>query len=164
LISDSDIARFAKLNVVANMQPLWAQADGMLLSCVPRLGKSRLDQMYRMRDLIDSGAVIAFGSDWPVSSSDPILGIATAVTRQTADAKPEGGWVMEQAIQTAEAFASYSAAVIYQLTGKRQVPLSVGTSSDFIVLDQNPLEVSPKALREIKVIATFKAGKNLAKH
>ena len=164
LISDSDIARFAKLNVVANMQPLWAQADGMLLSCVPRLGRGRVDQMYRMRDLIDSGSVIAFGSDWPVSSSDPILGIATAVTRQTADAKPEGGWVMEQAIQTAEAFASYSAAVIYQLTGKRQVPLSVGTSCDFIVLDQNPLEVFPKALREIKVIATFKAGKNLAKH
>jgi predicted amidohydrolase YtcJ len=71
---------------------------------------------------------------------------------------------MEQAISTAEAFESYSAAVIYQLTGKRQVPLSVGTSCDFIVLDQNPLEVSPKALREIKVIATFKAGKNLAKH
>ena len=90
LVSDPDIARFARLNVIANMQPLWAQADGMLMSCVPRLGIERLDQMYRMRDLIDSGATIAFGSDWPVSSSDPILGIATAVTRQTADSKPEG--------------------------------------------------------------------------
>jgi predicted amidohydrolase YtcJ len=164
LINDSDVSRFAKLNVIANMQPLWAQADGMLMSCVPRLGIERIDQMYRMRDLIDSGAVIAFGSDWPVSSSDPILGIATAVTRQTADVKPEGGWTIEQAITADEAFASYSSAVSYQITGKKSVPLSVGQPCDFIVLDKNPLEIVSSALREIKVLATFKAGKDLAKH
>jgi predicted amidohydrolase YtcJ len=164
LISDSDIVRFAKLNVIANMQPLWAQADGMLMSCVPRLGIERIDQMYRMRDLIDSGAVIAFGSDWPVSSSNPVLGIATAVTRQTVDSQPEGGWTIEQAITVDEAFASYSSAVSYQLTGKKSVPLSVGQPCDFVVLDQNPLEISSGALRELKVIATFKAGKDLAKH
>ena len=164
LVSDSDIARFAKLNVIANMQPLWAQADGMLMSCVPRLGISRIDQMYRMRDLIDSGATIAFGSDWPVSSSDPILGIATAVTRQTVDAKPEGGWTIEQAITADEAFASYSSSVTDQLTGKKSVPLSVGQPCDFILLDKNPLEISSSELRELKVLATFKSGKDLAKH
>ena len=164
LISNSDIARFAKLNVVANMQPLWAQADGMLMSCVPRLGIERIDQMYRMRDLINSGAVISFGSDWPVSSSNPILGIATAVTRQTADAKPEGGWVIGQAITAEEAFTSYSSSVTFQLTGIKSVPLSVGQSCDFIVLDQNPLDIASTKLRDIKVISTFKAGKELAKH
>ena len=162
LISDPDISRFAKLNVVANMQPLWAQADGMLMSCVPRLGIERIDQMYRMRDLINSGAVISFGSDWPVSSSDPILGIATAVTRQTADAKPEGGWVMEQAIQVAEAFDCYSQAVIFQLTGEHKLPLSTGEPCDFIVLDRNPLETAPSDLRNIKVLATFKAAQKIA--
>jgi predicted amidohydrolase YtcJ len=162
LISDADVARFAELNVVANMQPLWAQADGMLMSCAPRLGIGRLDQMYRMRDLIDSGGEIAFGSDWPVSSSDPILGIATAVTRQTADSKPEGGWVIEQALSVAEAFASYSSSVIYQLTGQKTQPLSVGESCDFIVLNQNPFEVSAQNLRNIKVLTTFKAGKKIA--
>lgn len=164
LVSDSDIARFAKLNVVANMQPLWAQADGMLMSCVPRLGIERIDQMYRMRDLIKANAVISFGSDWPVSSSNPILGIATAVTRQTADAKPEGGWVIEQAITAEEAFSSYSSSVTFQLTGIRSIPLSVGQPCDFIVIDQNPLEITSTKLRDIKVIATFKAGKELAKH
>jgi predicted amidohydrolase YtcJ len=144
------------------MQPLWAQADGMLMSCVPRLGIERIDQMYRMRDLIKSNAVISFGSDWPVSSSDPILGIATAVTRQTADAKPEGGWVVEQALSVAEAFESYSFSVIYQLTGHKTQPLSVSESCDFIVLDQNPLEVSAENLRNIKVTATFKAGNRIA--
>jgi predicted amidohydrolase YtcJ len=164
LISDDDIARFAKLNVVANMQPLWAQADGMLMSCVPRLGMSRIDQMYRMRDLIDSGATIAFGSDWPVSSSNPLLGIATAVTRQTAEAKPEGGWVIEQAVTAAEAFNSYSSSVSFQLTGITSVPLGIGQPCDFVVLSQNPLEVDSENLRKIHVIETFKAGQRIARN
>jgi predicted amidohydrolase YtcJ len=146
------------------MQPLWAQADGMLMSCVPRLGKGRIDQMYRMRDLIDDGAIIAFGSDWPVSSSNPILGIATAVTRQTADSQPEGGWVIEQAVNVAEALSSYSSSVAFQLTGIKSIPLSLGQPCDFVVLDQNPLEISSNALRNTKVLATFKSGEHLAKH
>ncbi len=164
LIADSDIVRFAMLKVVANMQPLWAQADGMLMSCVPRLGIERIDQMYRMRDLIDDGAVIAFGSDWPVSSSNPILGIATAVTRQTADFQPEGGWAIEQAITAEEGFLSYSSSVAFQLTGKKSIPLRLGQPCDFVVLDQNPLEISSKALRDTKVLSTFKSGMDLAKH
>ena len=162
LISDSDIERFAKLNVVANMQPLWAQADGMLMSCVPRLGKARIDQMYRMRDLIDGGATIAFGSDWPVSSSNPILGIATAVTRQTADAKPDGGWVIEQAVSAAEAFTAYSASVIFQLTGTHVIPLAIAQPCDFVVLSNNPLEVASDQLRNLEVLATFKAGQKIS--
>ena len=161
LISDSDIPRFAKLNVVANMQPLWAQADGMLMSCVPRLGMGRIDQLYRMRDLIDSGATIAFGSDWPVSSSNPILGIATAVTRQTADSKPQGGWVIEQAVTAAEALSCYSSSVIYQLTGIHTVPLGIGQPCDFVLLSHNPMEIDSGNLRKIEVLATYKAGQQV---
>jgi len=162
LINDSDISRFAKLNVVANMQPLWAQADGMLMSCVPRLGKGRIDQMYRMRDLMDNGATIAFGSDWPVSSSNPISGLATAVTRQTAEAKPEGGWVIEQALTVTEALTSYSSSVWFQLTGRHEIPLEIGQPCDFVVLSENPLEVAAGQLRKIQAIATFKEGKQIA--
>jgi predicted amidohydrolase YtcJ len=161
LISDADLARFAALRVVANMQPLWAQADGMLLSCVPRLGQHRIDQMYRMRDLIDSGATISFGSDWPVSSSNPILGIATAVTRQTAQLEPEGGWVPAQAISVAEAFSCYSSQVSFQLTGKFTSSLSVGEPCDFVVLDANPLEIAAEEIRNIKVLATYKLSEKI---
>jgi predicted amidohydrolase YtcJ len=164
LISDSDIARFCELNVVANMQPLWAQADGMLMSCVPRLGIGRIDQLYRMRDLIDSGATIAFGSDWPVSSSNPLLGIATAVTRQTADSKPEGGWVLEQAVTVAEALTSYSSAVSFQLTGIHTVALGMGQSCDFVLLSQNPLEIDSENLRNIEVAGTYKAGQLISRN
>jgi predicted amidohydrolase YtcJ len=164
LISDSDIARFSELNVVANMQPLWAQADGMLMSCVPRLGIGRIDQMYRMRDLIDSGATIAFGSDWPVSSSNPLLGIATAVTRQTADSKPEGGWVIEQAVTAAEALTSYSSSVSFQLSGIRTAPLGIGQPCDFVVLSQNPLEIDSENLRNIEVAGTYKEGQLISRN
>jgi predicted amidohydrolase YtcJ len=164
LISDSDIPRFAALGVVANMQPLWAQADGMLLSCVPRLGQTRIDKLYRMRDLVDSGAVISFGSDWPVSSSEPMLGIATAVTRQTAEAEPQGGWTIDQALNVVEAMESYSQVVSYQLSGERVQALSEGSSCDFVVLDKNPLATDSANLRNIKVLKTFKAAKLISEN
>jgi predicted amidohydrolase YtcJ len=68
---------------------------------------------------------------------------------------------MDQAIQVLEALDSYSAAVTFQLTGEKKVPLSAGETCDFIVLDQNPLETAPSDLRNIKVLATFKAGQKI---
>jgi predicted amidohydrolase YtcJ len=156
LISDSDIPRFAKLNVIANMQPLWAQADGMLMSCVPRLGMGRIDQLYRMRDLIDSGATIAFGSDWPVSSSNPLLGIATAISRTTSLGEPTGGWVIEQAISAEEAINSYTANVEYQVSGVFSTPLSTHQTADFVVLDTDLRNASAFEIRQAKVLATYK--------
>jgi predicted amidohydrolase YtcJ len=161
LINQEDIPRFGALGVVANMQPLWAQADGMLLSCVPRLGQARIDQMYRMRDLMDSRSIISFGSDWPVSSSNPILGIATAVTRQTAEHKPAGGWVPEQSITVREALECYSSAVTFQLTGERPSQLAEGQKCDFVVLNENPFEIASEELRQIKVLATYKLGERV---
>ena len=161
LISDSDIPRFKALGVVANMQPLWAQADGMLTSCVPRLGQARIDQMYRMRDLLNSGATISFGSDWPVSSSNPLLGIATAVTRQTADSKPEGGWTTHQAVTVLEGLSCYSSAVKYQLTGNHSTALAVGEPCDFVLLTNNALGVDLADIRNIQVIETYKSGQRI---
>jgi predicted amidohydrolase YtcJ len=138
LIADADLPRFAELNVVANMQPLWAKEDGMLLSCEPGLGRERIDKMYRMRDLLEAGGVIAFGSDWPVSSPDPLLGIATAVTRAQPDGQP---WTPQQALSFTEGVTSYTAAVCQQLG--RPAPLTVGSSADFVVLGQSDPSGNP---------------------
>ncbi|MFM7014097.1 MAG: amidohydrolase [Actinomycetota bacterium] len=158
LVSDQDLTRFAKLGVVANMQPLWAQADGMLLSCEPRLGKERLDAMYRMRDLKQTGARIAFGSDWPVSSANPLSGIATAISREDEHGNPPGGWVIEQALSIEEALKAYSSEVYFQLWGAEQPPLQVGSEADFFIVDENLLEIPAKRLREIRIQSTFKSG------
>lgn len=158
LIHEADVKRFAELGVIANMQPLWAQADGMLLSCQARLGEARLNEMYRMRDLLGSGATIAFGSDWPVSSANPILGVATAVTRQTEDGEPKDGWVAEQAMTVSEALRAYSSNVELQLRNQVTTGLGVGEAADFILLSDNPLSVAKENLRSIQVTKTFKSG------
>jgi predicted amidohydrolase YtcJ len=135
LVANQDIARFKELNVIANFEPLWAREDGMLLSCLPHLGRERINQMYRMRDLIDSGATLSFGSDWPVSSPDPLFGIATAVNR----ALPGGAsWVPEQALSFEEALLAYTAGVCKQLG--RGAPLNPGEPAQFLVLNQHPID------------------------
>jgi hypothetical protein len=161
LIDDKDLNRFAELSVIANMQPLWAQADGMLMSCQPRLGSKRLDSLYRMRDLVDSGAVISFGSDWPVSSADPLLGIATSVTRQTADGEPSGGWMANQSLVVREALDNYSAKVVLQIYGSQESPLSIGSDCDFLVLSGNILTSPDNDIRSLKVLATYKSAKRI---
>ena len=84
LVDDADIGRFAELGVIPNMQPLWAQLDALMtVLTVPRLGVERADKQYRIRSIEKSGAPLAFGSDWPVSSGAPLDGIAVAVSRQT---------------------------------------------------------------------------------
>ena len=97
LVDDADLDRFAELGVIPNMQPLWAQMDALMtVLTIPRLGTERADKQYRMRSLDESGAPLAFGSDWPVSSGAPLDGIAIAVSRQTAEGEPEGGWTPEE--------------------------------------------------------------------
>lgn len=152
LVADADVARFEALNVTANFEPLWAREDGQLLSCVPQVGRSRIDTMYRMRDLADSGANIAFGSDWPVSSPDPLLGIATAVNRSL----PRGAsWTLEQALTVREALCAYTSGSARQI---RSAPgdgtLGLGDPAEFVVLSANPFDVEPSDLFDLKVVAT----------
>lgn len=145
LIDSLDIPRFGKLGVIANMQPLWAKPDGMLLSCEANLGRERLDQLYRMRDLLDSGATISFGSDWPVTSVSPLEGIRTAVTRSYQDSEP---WTPNQAISVAEAIDSYSVNVAKQLGSSVQ--------NEAVVLSEDPRTVSPREIDEIEVLRVIR--------
>ena len=151
LIADSDIPRFAKLNVTANFEPLWAREDGQLMSCVPQVGRARIDTMYRMRDLVSAGARLSFGSDWPVSSPVPLLGIATAVNRSL----PGGiSWSKEQALGVREALTAYTSGVSAQL-GKHETSgtLEIGEAAEFVVLSENPLTMQDRELFELSVVA-----------
>lgn len=150
LVSDADVARFASLDVTANFEPLWAREDGQLLTCLPQLGRERLDGMYRMRDMADAGARISFGSDWPVSSPDPLLGLATAVNRSL----PGGSsWMKEQALTVAEALTAYTSGSAKQITNSTRVgSLIAGEPAEFVVLSANPFEVSEPDLFDIRVV------------
>lgn len=160
LVDDADLARFAELGVIANMQPLWAQMDALMtVLTIPRLGRERADRQYRMRSLDDSGAPLAFGSDWPVSSGAPLDGIAIAVSRQTAEGDPDGGWMPEEILTVDRALGAYTAGVAEQAYAEnswgRVVP---GVSADLIWLGEDPRDTPAAELPGLRVRATYLRG------
>ncbi|MGI9247803.1 MAG: amidohydrolase, partial [Woeseiaceae bacterium] len=111
IISPEDIPRFAKLGVIASMQPIHATSDKNMAE--DRVGADRILGGYAWRILLESGAVIASGSDFPVELSNPFYGLYAAVTRQDRNGKPDGGWYPEQALTRAEALHSFTLAAAY---------------------------------------------------
>ena len=160
LVDDADIDRFARLGVIPNMQPLWAQLDSLMtVLTIPRLGQERADRQYRIATLQRSGAALSFGSDWPVSSGAPLDGIAVAVSRRTADGEPEGGWTPQEILPVEQALSAYTAAVAAQAFAEnrwgRMLP---GAAADLVWLDRDPRRTAPLELPHIGVRATYLQG------
>ena len=161
VVHPDDHARFAELGAVANFQPLWAYADAYIVDLtLPFITEETARWMYPIKSLLDAGAHVAFGSDWAVSSVDPMPQIETAVTRVDADShatevlNPEQRITVQQAI---EAFTMGSAYVNHQedVTGS----IEPGKFADLIVLNRNLLEIKPENISDAKVVLTLFAGK-----
>ena len=163
LIDPVDLPRFASLGVIANFQPLWTYLDPMNKELIlPRIGEDKNNQQYQLRKVIDSGARISFGSDWPVTDFTPLLALAVPVHRQSPDQQPPQGWSIEQAISIEEAMHFYTAAVAHQLFREADFgTLEVGKVADFIILDRNPIQTAPHEVRDIKVLATYRKGRKV---
>jgi len=106
-----DFDRFALLGVIASMQPYHAIDDGRWAE--KRIGKERIKTTYAFRSLLDSGATLAFGTDWTVAPLTPLLSIYAAVTRRTLDGKNPNGWVPEQKITVEETVRAYTLGSAY---------------------------------------------------
>jgi predicted amidohydrolase YtcJ len=160
LVDDADLERFAALGVIPCMQPLWAQQDALMtVLTVPRLGAERADKQYRMRSLDESGAPLALGSDWPVSSGAPLDGIAVGVSRQTTDGEPEGGWRPEEALTIERALGAYTAGVAEQAFAENTWGrLTPGASADLVWLDRDPRDTPASQLPDVVVRATYLRG------
>jgi predicted amidohydrolase YtcJ len=163
LAEASDVARFARLGVIATMQPLWAQLDALMtVLTVPRLGTERTDRQYQMASLLEAGASLAFGSDWPVSSAAPLDGIAVAASRVTVDGLPAGGWVPSEILSAESALTAYSTGVARQafsdLTKAPWGRIEIGASADLVWLAADPRATPPAALPGIGIVATYLAG------
>jgi predicted amidohydrolase YtcJ len=153
-----DIGRFARTGVIASMQPYHAIDDGRWAE--KRIGPDRIKTTYAFRSLLDSGAHLAFGSDWTVAPLDPILGIYAAVTRRTLDGKHPEGWIPDQKITVEEALRAYTVGNAYGVFAERnRGKLEPGYKADLVVLDQDLTAVSPEALKDVKVRATVAGGK-----
>jgi predicted amidohydrolase YtcJ len=155
----ADLDRFAALGVIANFEPLWAQLDPLRTKLtVPRVGAERGDRQYPMRGLLESGAPLSFGSDWPVSSHQPLAGIQIAVTRRTFEGMPVEGWMPRERLTVDQALDAYTSGVAYQAFADDRRALAVGAPADLVWLSADPRSADPMTLREITVEGTWLAG------
>ena len=146
LVRDEDLSRFAQLGVIANIQPLWCYLDPMNKELIaPRIGHERNNQQYRLRSMVEAGAMIAFGSDWPVTSHIPMQAISVPVTRTNAADGVSEAWVIEEALTMDESLTFYTKNAAYQLFRENEFgTLEVGKRAAFIVLDSDPA-INPAA-------------------
>jgi predicted amidohydrolase YtcJ len=155
----ADYPRFKQLSVVASMQPYHVIDDGRWAE--GRIGAKRCASSYAYRSLIDAGAKLAFGSDWPVAPLDPIPGLDAAVNRRTLDGKHEGGWFPEQRISIAEAVEAYTLGSAFGASQeKERGSLTAGKLADFVVLSRDVLDAKERdRIAETKVNLTVVGGK-----
>jgi predicted amidohydrolase YtcJ len=130
----SDIERFAKLQVIASMQPYHCADDGRWAES--RIGRERCKTSYAWKSLLEAGATLAFGSDWPVAPLSPWLGLQAAVTRRTIDGKQPDGFVPEQKITLEQALTAYTRGGAFASHDEQQLGvLRAGCLADLVVLD-----------------------------
>jgi predicted amidohydrolase YtcJ len=158
VITLQDIPRFAKLGVIASMQPTHATSDMNMAE--DRVGPQRIKSAYAWRTLLNSGARLAFGSDFPVELPNPFLGLYAAVTRQDREGHPPGGWIPDQKLTREEALRLFTIDAAYAARMEYQVgSLEPGKWADFIVLDRDYFKVPESEIDDIKVEATYVAGR-----
>ena len=159
-LAPRDIPRFGALGVIASMQPYHAIDDGRWAEKV--IGPERIKGTYAFRTLLDSGARLAFGSDWYVAPPTPLEGIYAAVTRRTLDDKNPGGWVPEQKITVDEALKAYTAGGAYASFKERETgTIAPGMLADLTVIDRDLRVIPPAEIREAKIERTIVAGKTV---
>ncbi len=159
LVHPDDLSRFAALGVIANFEPLWACPDSVMTELTePRLGPVRSSWQYPMRSMLDSGAHVSFGSDWPVSSMRPLAGLAVALSRQTPAGEPAGGWLPEQRLDLESALAAYTCGTAYQAYDDDAGRLTPGQHADLCLLPADPAGLAPAELADLPVTSTWVGG------
>lgn len=157
-ISPDDLPRFAKLKVIASMQPYHCIDDGRWAE--RSIGPKRSETTYAFRSLLDTGARIAFGSDWFVAPPTPIEGIYAAVTRRTLDGKNPDGWVPRQKINVEEALTAYTIGAAYAgFNEDKMGSLEPGKLADMVVLGRDLFETPPADLNTVPIRMTIVGGK-----
>jgi predicted amidohydrolase YtcJ len=153
-----DFARFGKLGIVASMQPYHAIDDGRWAE--KRIGHERARSSYAWKSMLDAGARLAFGSDWPVAPLDPLSGFYAAVTRATLDGKNPGGWFPEQRLTVEEALRAYTLGAAYAaFQEKEKGTISPGKLADVVVLSEDLFRIPPERIKDVRVEITLVGGR-----
>jgi predicted amidohydrolase YtcJ len=157
-IAPRDIPRFAQLGVIPSMQPYHAIDDGRWAEKV--IGPERAKTTYAFRSLRDSGARLAFGSDWFVAPATPLEGIYAAVTRRTLDDKHPNGWVPEQKIGVEDALRAYTTGGAFaSFEEGEKGSLAPGMLADVVIVDRDLTAIPPETIREARIMYTIVGGR-----
>lgn len=154
----ADFARFARLDVIASVQPYHLIDDGRWAEA--KIGPVRAETTYAFRSFLEAGATLAFGSDWPVAPMDPVMGIYAAVTRATLDGTHPGGWIPAQKITVEEAVRAYTAGAAFaEFAEKEKGMIAAGMLADLVILDSDIFRIAPERIKEARVVRTICGGR-----
>jgi predicted amidohydrolase YtcJ len=156
-----DILRFGKLGVIPSMQPLHAYPDDDTLGVwLKNVGPDRGSRAWPWQSIRSSGGRLAFGSDWNVVTLNPFEGIQNAVTRQTRDGKPQGGWIPQECLTVDQALEAYTLGAAF--AGHREKwegSLEQEKLADLIIVSQNIFDIAPQHIKDTKVVLTMVGGR-----
>jgi len=165
VIHPDDVPRFRTLDVTANLQALWAALEPQMVDLtLPFLGEPRSSWQYPFGDLVRSGATLAMGSDWSVSTPDPFAAMHVAVNRLAAPSEKEGDYdvfLPEQRLDLATALTAYTAGSAYVNHLDETGTIAVGKLADLAVLDRDPFDGPADEIGNTRVLQTFVEGERV---
>jgi predicted amidohydrolase YtcJ len=161
LFDPADVPRFAETGAVASFQPLWAYADTYITDLTePRLGPERSRWLYPIRSVVASGAIVAAGSDWSVSSMNPLLAIEVAVTRRDHEIDSGPSWIPEERVDVETMLRAYTLQGALASDLEIEIgTITVGKRADLVVLDRDLLTIRPEEISETRVDLTVFGGR-----
>lgn len=161
-LNEQDIARFKQLGVIACMQPRHCAPD-ITGQWAKAVGPQRSKYAWAFRSLRDSGATLAFASDWNVAEMEPLIGIYTALTRKGLDGKPEGGWIPEQTIDLETAIRGYTINGAYaNFVENNRGSITPGKYADLVLITENLFDIPADKIKDVKVEWTMVGGKKVS--
>ncbi|HEX6660848.1 MAG TPA: amidohydrolase [Sphingomicrobium sp.] len=156
----ADIPRLAPAGIIASMQPTHQTSDRLMAE--KRLGPNRLAGAYAWQTVLNSGAKLAFGTDFPVESPNPFPGLAAAISRQDMEGQPPGGWIPSERLTFEQALRAYTRGAAYAGFAEDKIgALDPGKWADFVIVDRDPTKIDAQSLARAQVIETWVAGKKV---
>jgi predicted amidohydrolase YtcJ len=161
IVATTDLQRFGLLGITASMQPYIGTPDAIRLDSWARMvGPERAAGGWPYRSVLDANGHLAFGSDWPAASLNPMLGLHTAVTRTTPEGEPEGGWFPAERLALTAAVDAYTAGAAWaSFDEQRKGTIAAGMLADLVVLTSDIFTAPPTRLADTNVAATIFDGK-----